>query len=74
MAKASLIEAFLDVLPCTITSESVGGIHWFFTLLSGLASSADVDSAGKSCMELLMKVAQKLDGKLSYFDRFLRAK
>jgi hypothetical protein len=72
--KSKILKAFLDLLPSIISSESSGGIHWFFMLLTGMMTSEDVDSTGRSCMELLMSIAQQLDSKLTYQDRVLRAR
>ena len=72
--KSKILNAFLELLPSVLSSESSGGIHWFFTLLTGMMTSEDVDNAGRSCMELLMNIAQQLDGKLTYQDRVLRAR
>lgn len=73
-AKTDVLKAFLELLPSTINSESSGGVHWFFTLLTGMLTIEDLNGAGKSCMELLMKIAQQLDRKLTYHDRVLRAR
>ena len=71
---SEVLKAFLELLPSTINSESSGGVHWFFTLLTGMLTTEDLNGAGKSCMELLMKIAQQLDSKLTYHDRVLRAR
>ena len=69
-----MLKAFLELLPSTLSSESSGGIYWFFTLLTGMLTADDVDGAGRSCMELLMNIAQRLDSKLTYHDRVLRTR
>lgn len=68
------MKAFLELLPVMLRSESSGGIHWFFTLLAGMMTSGDVDCVGRTCMELLMKIALHLDSKLTYQDRVLRTR
>ena len=72
--KNDVLKAFIELLPSTINSESSGGVHWFFTLLTGMLTTEDLNGAGKSCMELLMRIAQQLDSKLTYHDRVLRAR
>lgn len=72
--RLSILQSFLSLLPLTVSSQSSGGINWYFMLLTGLLTSDDVETVGNSCIKLLDNIGQQLDNKLTYHDRILRAK